>query len=213
MDELTLTEALVKLKLVEKKIEQANQQLVAGVVTVGSNVPVGFKSQEEFKQEVKKRIDSVEGLIKFRDNLKSAIVKANATTNVTIGSKSMTIAEAIERKNSIKFRKTLVGQLANQWVQLEKAVTQQNANLEIRADQFLTGMFGNKESSQSPEEKQAERAAVRSTWLTNNRAGILTNDKVKQIVEELDKEITDFETNVDVALSVANAQTKIVVSD
>lgn len=210
MATLTLTEALVKLKQTEKKITQATSQAMVGVVSVGSNVPPGFKSQEEFKAEVKRRIDSVEGLIKFRDALKSSIVRANANTTVVVGSQTMTIAEAVERKNSIKFRKELIGHLSNQWNTLEKAVSQQNVSLENRADQFLAQLFGNREKT---EDSQNERNQTRSTWISNNTVRILSHDKVKSIVEEMDREVSDFEANVDVALSVANAKTEIVVPD
>ena len=51
---------------------------------------------------------------KGRKEIKEKIVKSNAETLVTIAGKEMTVAAAIERKESIKYEKKLAEELKNQ---------------------------------------------------------------------------------------------------
>jgi hypothetical protein len=53
-------------------------------------------------------------LISRRATLKSAIMKSNATTKVTIGSKEMLVIDAIEMKETIKYKQAFLQQLKSQ---------------------------------------------------------------------------------------------------
>lgn len=211
MATFTVTEALVKLKLAQKKIEQATAYTLTGIIgSKGANTvaPAGFKNTEDYKSEVKKRLDSVSGLIEFRDRLKKALVESNAKTTVTVGKSSMTVAEAIETKNSIESRKTLLNKLVNDWNSLENLVNQKNSNLEVRADQYVTQLF-----QQNAGATDADKATARRNFIDNNTNVIVTHDATKNYIEKLKQEIDEFESNVDVALSVVNATTKVSVAD
>ena len=86
---LTLTEALVKLKLYDKKIEKKYQILSIGKIIdiqKGKSNKLLYSDLEitNFKNEAKSYIDSIKQLIKNRATLKSKILEANAKTKVTI---------------------------------------------------------------------------------------------------------------------------------
>lgn len=206
----TVTEALVKLKLASKKIEDSIIGNLTGVLaTKGATVaPAGFKSVEDYKSEVKKRLDSTNGLIEFRDKLKKAIVESNARTSVSVGRKTMTVAEAIETKHSIAAKKLLLEKMVNDWRNLETQVTQRNSNLEARADQYVTQLF-----QQNPSATEGDKVLARKSFIENNAAIIVTHDTIRESIERLKNDIDDFETNVDVALSVVNATTTVSVAD
>lgn len=210
MATFTVTEALVKLKLGAKKIFDATAGTITGSVsTKAANVaPGGFKTVDEFKTEIKKRFESVAGLITFRDKLKKAIVESNAKTNVVVGKKTMTVAEAIETKASVENRKLLLDKLVTEWKALERDVNQKNANLEARADQYVTQLF-----NQNAGATDVDKANARKSFIENNTALIVTHDSIRGSIEKLKEEIEDFETNVDVALSIVNATTKVTVED
>lgn len=210
MTEYTVTEALVKLKLANKKTEDATRYTVTGVVATKAAVvpPAGFKNVEDFKSEIKARLDSVTGLIGFRDKLKKAVVESNARTEVVVGGKIMTVAEAIETKHSIAAKKALLNKLVTEWRALEAVADQKNATLEQRADQYITQLF-----SQNVGASEADKATARKNFIENNTALILTHDVTKGYVEQLKADIDNFETNVDIALSVVNATTKVTVED
>jgi hypothetical protein len=208
--EYTVTEALVKLKLATKKIEDATGYVLTGnVVTKGAQVaPAGFKAVDDFKNEIKARLDSVTGLVNFRDRLKKAIVESNARTEVTVGGKAMSVAEAIETKHSILAKKVLLNKLVTEWRGLETMANQKNSNLEARADQYVTQLF-----NQNASASDADKATARKNFVENNTAVVLTHDSVKNYIEKLKTDIDEFESNVDVALSVVNATTKVNVNE
>lgn len=205
----TVTEALVKLKLTDKKIADATTQTLVGYVTTQGNpvVPAGFKNVDSYRNEVKSRLDSVEGLIRFRDRLKKAIVESNARTSVTVGSKLMTVAEAVEAKTSVAFKKLLLQRLVGQMLTLENQVNTLNANVESKVDSVVQQHMNGLSSTDE------ERLNYRNKWLQANRATLVTHEKLRESINSLQKEIEDFESNVDVALSVVNAKTVVDVPE
>ncbi len=210
MAEYTITEALVKLKLAEKKIADATAQTLTGFVAAkGSTVaPGGFKTVDDYKSEIKRRLDSVTGLITFRDKLKKALVESNAATQVVVGSKTMSVAEAIEKKSSIASRKNLVDKLSREWQAMERDAYAKNAQLEQKADTYVTQLF-----SQNPSANAEDKENARKAFVLNNSAYVVTSDNMKSYIEALQAEIEEFTANVDVALSVTNAKTLISVPD
>ncbi len=205
----TVTEALVKLKLTNKKISDATGSVMVGFAAAkGSNhVPAGYKNIQEYKDEIKKRLDSVNGLVQFRDKLKKALVASNASTVVAVGSKNMTVAEAIETKSSLIFKKGLLDKLVNDMKVHEREVLTRNNNIEGRADEYVTKVF------QGVAQNESDRMESRKKFIENNTYVIFSHDDIKKTVENLKDEIDEFETNVDVALSVINAKTEVEITD
>lgn len=210
MTQYTVTEALVKLKLADKKISDATLNVIVGSVgtKTASFFPAGFKNSEEFKNEVKKRLDSVNGLIEFRNKLKKAVVESNAKTEVVVGTNRLSVAEAIETKKSISSRKTLLERLVLGWKTLETQTNNQNAQLETKADQYVTALF-----SQNASGNDEEKTNARKNFIENNIMVITTHEFMRSTIEKLKDDIDNFEANVDVALSIVNATTKISVED
>lgn len=208
--ELTVTEALNALKLTNKKIEDATGRVVIGfVTTAGSkNVPAGFSSRDEYVNEIQSRLDSVNGLVRYRDNLKKAVVVSNARTTVKIGSAEMTVAQAIEQKESITYKKKLLNHLETQFNTAQQQVDRHNATLEGRADEFVT-----KVAAAGQTMTAEERMNTRKRWIEENTASLVTANNTRKTIDSLREEISNFESNVDVSLSVVNAKTVITVED
>ncbi len=206
---LTVTEALVKLKLTDKKITDAQNGLVVGYISAvgASNLPVGFTSQDDFKSATNSKLQAIEDLIRYRDKLKKAIVTSNAATPVTVGKETMTVAEAIERKRSIELRKTLYNRLNANWADATNKVQSANATLSQRADEFIAKMYAGPTASASVVDKEASR----TNFIKANTLVFVTPDKTSKLIDELRTEIEDFEANVDTALSVVNATTVVMV--
>lgn len=105
---ISITEALTELKLYDQKI---NKVLCSadfiGCKKKSSDRVNSFKL-ENFEANAKASYQSVSDLIENRARLKSAIVQSNAATMVEIAGKKYTVAEAIERKNSIEYDKMLL---------------------------------------------------------------------------------------------------------
>lgn len=207
--ELTVTEALVKLKHLNKKIGDATGNVYVGYASSKGNagLPAGFKSVEHVKQEIKSRLDSVDGLIRFRDKLKSALVQSNAVTKINLAGNEISVAEAIEKKDSIKYKKELLKKLRDDLKNVEGAVNRNNSTIEQRADDFISKLYASSAATQE------ERMESRRKWIESNLGYVVTNDELSKKIKELEEEIDFFENNVDTTLSVSNAKTVINVTD
>lgn len=207
MAKFTVTEALVKLKLSDKKINDAREAGLVGYTTSRGNkaVPAGFPNVDEYKKEVKRRLDSSLGLINFRDNLRKEVINSNARTVVKVGTKEYTVAQAIELKQGLAYKKALRDKMQKQLATLDQQVNQNNASLDARADQHLVQLFQNSTVAQT------EKDSARKHYIDNNTAYVETHEDVRKAIQRLTEEIDEFESNVDVALSVVNANTFVEV--
>ena len=116
MRTITITEALNELKLYDSKINKAITNAKLAGAAKKSADKIGVVTKDEFKEKAKSSYQSIVDLIENRNALKSAIVKSNAVTEVEIAGKKMTVAEAIERKNSISYDEDFLNIMKVQYV-------------------------------------------------------------------------------------------------
>ena len=95
---MTITRALSSLKNLDKKIEK----LIGSAVFV--SVRGELRQPDNDSLRAVELLQQIQDLQTHRDKLKSAIVISNANTRVKIAKETMTVAEAIERKKSIKHK-------------------------------------------------------------------------------------------------------------
>jgi len=209
MAKISITEALVKLKTLSKRIESAIVTIRPIALVTGKNFPTGFKSMEEFETAAKTAIQSAQDLIKYRQTVKSAIVAANAVTIAIIGGKSLTVAQAIERKNSIGYEKELLKTLSQNYSATLKQQMQKEAEAEKRLDEQLAAILGRDVKSRDATEAEAQ---TKLFW-DNNKPKLIDPLNLKNLIETLEKDITEFEGEVDFRLSEANAKTEIEVPE
>ena len=203
--QLTVTNALVQLKLYEKRIVNEMGQLQLITVVPANLNPTGFKSDEEFKKKSAAQMQSLEKLIENRDRLKAAIIKSNAVSIVDVGGKSMTVAEAIEKKSSIAHLKSLLAGLDKAFKWADDTLDAENRKLDAQADAYVKGL------AFPPNTPASEINETRNTFIKNKCPRQVYVESIKTKRDELRKDIENFEANVDVALSVSNATTIIDV--
>lgn len=199
---LTVAGGLVELKLLEKRIQKATNSIFV-LFQEGKNVLKGYKNKEELVDTIKANNQSVVDLIKRRNKVKSAIVLSNATTKVTVGNETMTVAEAIERKTSIQFDKELLASYKNQLSQTIRRVDMINADVNSRADEMVKTFLSGDNS------KIAEASILRDNMIESQGGNLVDPLNIKKLIEELEERIDTFEANVDLALSTSNAITQL----
>lgn len=205
---MTVTEALNTLKLLGKKIDKAtfSPTFVGGAKISGDKV--GHITKAEFEANAKSSLQSVIDLINYRDRIKAAIVLSNATTTVVVGEKTMTVAEAIETKSSIQYRKLLVGELADQYKSAKKTVDSNNQKVDAQVDKLREQYIGNAKEGKLDADGfnvMAESYHKQNDFALVDPCDILT------VIEKMQNEINDFESNVNTALVIKNATTFIEV--
>lgn len=205
---MTITRALNELKLLDNRINDkiTSTQFVAAL----QNDKKVFNrlTVEEFSKEVRENFDSVKDLISNRDKIKKAIVKSNAETFVEVGGIKMTVAEAIERKNSIKYEKSVLLMMEGQLKRAEVEVGRGNEEAEKKAFEALQSVIG-KENARAP--KKEDTDAIYTPVYDKYKWSVIDPINASLIIKELKKNIEDFDNNIDIELSSSNATTFIEV--
>ena len=206
MRKISITEALNELKLYDSKINKAitNAKLVGA--TKKSSDKIGVVKKEEFIERAKASYQSVTDLIANRNALKSAIVKSNAITEVTINGKTMTVAEAIERKNSIEYDEQLLNTMKAQYVNATSSVDKENKKVDTKVDELISTLVG-KDTDKKIDKDAVE--AIEKPYREKNEFELIDPIGIFDEMLKLEADIDGFQSNCDTALAVANATTFI----
>jgi hypothetical protein len=166
--------------------------------------------KDQFGAKVKGDYDSILVLIKRRNDIKAAIVESNAKTIVKVDGVDMTVAAAIERKDSIEYEKTLLEQMRIQYNAAVATTNRENDKVSVSLDNFITSMLG-KEGRQKATEEELD--AVTKPYKDQNDYEVLNPIDIHDKITALQKQIDGFEAEVDAVLSESNAITKITIED
>lgn len=204
---MTIHRGLSELKLIDAKIAKQINEIQPVGIHQKDKLVYNHISKEEFEKTAKSKYDSVIDLINRKAAIKSAIVGANAVTKVKIGEKEMTIADAINFKASIKFKKTLVEVLKSK---RQKAVADLNSNNQVVNDnvqKLLEFTFG----KESVKADGKDLDSVRKPYMEANEFHLFDPLETNKKVEQMDQEISEFEAEVDAVLSEINSVTFIEI--
>ncbi|WP_155593495.1 hypothetical protein [Lysinibacillus cavernae] len=206
MKKLSIHRALTELKMLNLRIEAATNEVSSVLANRKSNSKINGVDIHEYEKHMQSSYDKVVGLISYRNKIKALIVQSNASTLVKVGKEEMTVAEAIERKQSIQYEKNLLEIMQHQYRSAINTVAKENDALPAKLETYLINILGNKDK-QSPEEVKLHT----ETFMKRNEYEIINPLNVKQQIETLRNRIEEFESEVDAVLSESNATTFIEV--
>lgn len=205
---MSITQALSELKLLDSRISKGiNGSGFCAPCMNGTKIN-GTTTPEEAEKAFKNNWQSATDLIKRRANMKSAIVKSNAETEVEIGGGKMTVAEAIERKSSIKYDQLLLAKLKEDFRRATATVVQGNEQARAKAQQSLDTVLG-KDNTKTPSKE--ELAAIFDPVFARYEYKMVDPLGIEKKIEELEENIESFLNNVDFILSTSNAITQIEI--
>lgn len=206
-EKMSIHRGLAEIKLLDSRIGRAITEGIYCTHNKRSNQKIQGMEIQDFKDKViKSSFDKVEELIKRRQRIKSAIVKSNATTDVEIAGNKMSVAEAIERKMSIEYDRDFLNKLKQQYSTALLNIERNNATLTERADAQINALYQNKENV-DPVKIQS----LRNDFIDENTFDLIDPVNIKAKIDKLEKEIEDFEVEVDFKLSESNATTFIEI--
>lgn len=204
---MSITQGLAELKLLDKRIHKC---LTYAVYWSQVKSKTNKVDEADLKKTAESEYQSYMDLVKRRDTIKRAIVLSNAQTQVTIGTGPKkwvgTVAEAIEHKSSLTYKKNLLEKMVRNIDRVDEEYKEAMEALEKRLDGLLTSELG-KDVKTNPE----TITALRTSFMETNKVEIVDPMNLKKMATELDEEIDAFETNVDWVLSEANGKTMITV--
>ena len=211
--QMSITQGLAELKLLDKRIvkligksdDRYNNEApcFAFVDLMTKTKPVDM---ERFKKEALANYHSLFDLMRRRDTIKRAIILANATTQVKIGTWSGTVAEAIEQKASIKYKETLIKSMKRQVEEVTSRFRTETSELQGRLDRLLSSEMG-KDVKTNPETVDA----LSRSFTENNKIALVDPLDSSKLIATLEEEVDGFATNVDWVLSEINGKTMITV--
>lgn len=203
---MSVTQGLAELKLLDKRINKELSYVFWAKVSTKNN----RVDEAALKKVAQAEYQSYMDLVKRRDTIKRAIVLSNAVTAVTVGSGSThwkgTVAEAIEHKASLTYKKSLLEKIKKCISTVQSEYSTANEALERRLDGLLTSELG-KDVKTNPE----TITALRTSFLETNKVELVDPLDLMKMAKDLSDEIDSFESNVDWVLSEANGRTQITL--
>jgi hypothetical protein len=199
---MSITQALAELKLLDKRIQKALDHVEwAGVKTKSNPLDT-----EKFARTARAEFQSFTDLVKRYDTIKRAVVLSNATTRVRVGTWEGTVAEAIEYKRSIFYKRCLLDAMKNQLLTVKGLFKEQQEAVDARLEKLLHSELG-KDVKTSPE----TITALTNSFRENNKVELVDPLDLSVKALALEEDIEEFETNVDWVLSETNGKTLIEV--
>lgn len=208
---VTIHRALSELKIIDDRIQKSISTLEpVGLMQKGKKVNNQY-DQDEFENKAKSKYQSAVDLIKRKNEIKTKIVDSNANTKVKIGDEIMSVADAITKKTTIDFRKMLLERLKNVRNQAQSRANTENERIKEVALNNAQIMLGKEGGDVKPNDKDVEN--IMNPFIERNEIQIVDPLGVEDLIEKLEREIEDFETEVDAVLSESNAITFIELED
>lgn len=207
MEKMTIHRALSELKLIDARIEKQTDELMPVGIHQKGKLIARYITEAEFAAVAQSKYDSVTDLIRRKTAIKSAIVQANGVTRLTVAGKEMTIADAINAKAVVPFKKALIEKMKSSHRAALAQLNKENAVVEQNVQNILLATFGKENVTVSAKDMDA----VRVPYIEANEFHLFDPLKVLEKIETMEKELAEFEAEVDATLSEINAVTFITV--
>lgn len=207
---ISKTRALATIKSLEAKIRKAAEQQVLIAVGEGKDknkVVVGAAIEvDDLSARIKADFQSLLDMMSQRDRIKAALIKSNAETIVEIGSRKMTVAEAIEAKRSMELKAQLLANMRKQFHAATAKFNTQKAQFDAKYERLQDSMATrDKKTSEDEVKMQLNLLELKNTPF------LIDPLELEKLIKQHDEEYQDFATNVDFVLSESNASTFIEV--
>jgi hypothetical protein len=198
MSSVSVTQALSELKLLRSRIQNATN----GAHLIAMKKKRDMLDSSRFATEARASYQSFSDLLARYNQLKAAIVLSNATTSVTIGDKTYTVADAVERKRTIEFEKAMLNTMKQQFEQVKREYEAHSVSEQARVERLLQS-----ELSKDSKTNVEVITQLTETFLAQNKAEILDPLNLETKIAEMNRQIEEFETKVDWVLSESNGRT------
>lgn len=205
--EITLTEALATLKVLRAK--QDNLVRTGTFVGVSSRDKVGTQDRKVAEAQFQSEFDRLKA---FGDKIReigAKLYEANSKTNVVIGGKSYTLAEAIYRKSNTAAEAERIRVLKAALSRAEATAAKAKEIAEKRADQQVESLLSGRTKDNDVASMAVE---MRSKLVADEKIELIDPNKLSEFILAAEEDLVTFSTEVDVAISLVNATTKITVN-
>lgn len=204
---MTIHRALSELKLIDSKIKKQTDSLVPCGIYQKDKLVSGHLKQEDLQKLVPASYQSILDLIKRKTDIKSAIVQANGVTKLNVAGKEMTIADAINYKSVLIFKKDLINSLKRKSALCISDMNNNNDVVNQNVQKLLEFTFG----KENVKADSKDLDAVRKPYVEANEFHLFDPLNFQEKIDSLEKEVEEFEMEVDASLSEINSTTFIEI--
>ena len=201
---MSIHRALAELKLIDNKIQKEISRASFAQFKKVVGKTVDNLDVDTFKKNSKASLQAINDLMNRRSAIKSALVLSNAITKVTIAGDEMTVAEAIDKKNTTQSMINLINKLKQTWNQVHVKVGTANRALDEEALVYFQEITENKDRL-----NEATFKTLVNAYKEQRELEVIEGFDVYKEYTKLDDELSEFLTNVDYVLSESNTETKI----
>ncbi len=206
--QITITEALVKLKTLESRINKAIKKVELTSVKKADSDKLydGYTLEKDFISKSKSDYQSAIDLINQRSIIKSKIAQSNAKTVVNICGTEYTVTEAIDKKNNISFELSLIKSLKANLSSSLETLSGLNINAEVRANTYVETMLGTDKKN-----KTDEATALYDSFYNKHKGVLVDPLSAKELITTKEESIRNFLDEVDSRLVISNSTTFIEI--
>lgn len=205
----TVTQALRERKTLKARIEKAIATGIFVDIVIGeANRPDAgsHKDVDALTNALKSSFQSVVDLQARYNNIVEALVVSNATTKVTVAGKEMTVAAAIERRNSIHLEDKLIEAIGIQISRKGTVLTSKLSQLQIQIDERVKN---NKTDVMNASDIAQLTANVEETMNKAYYPKIHDPIGLMELITKMRSDNILFKDELEVQLNLSNAVTKI----
>jgi hypothetical protein len=205
---MKVLEAIGQLKIQEDRIDKALKDLDIVAANRVSAKKVNGISKEDFDKNARASYDSVMALLRRYMALKEAINQFNAATTITVCGQEMTVASALYQKEwGIAQRKRVLTTLTALLSHAEERVLFENGDkLDVAAERNAKQNFEG-----DPKSDVKDYLKFLEDYKDAHMYELIDPLKIREKIDKMSKEISDFEASVDTQIQIANATTDITI--
>lgn len=210
---ISITRVLAQLKSLDQRIAQGISSGPYMAVAKGTTSPTlvgssGYKTKADLEEAIRTARQSLVKLIDNRNKLRSALTQSNATTLVEIDGVKRTVAEIIEYKRTfVPLMQNYIAVMKNQMLHFARVMDTENASLEAAVERQSVSLTQSSQSKQAPDANVL--AGIRASLEVNLKPALVDPLSLRDVIEEEQKKLDNFITEVDYALSESNAKTVV----
>ena len=114
------------------------------------------------------------------------------------------VAKVIDMKNSITYKKFLLGKMREQLAKAESNVAKNNTSMETRINELINTIYGKENKN-----KSENFDSIVVPYREREEYSLVDPVNIKDSIENLEKYIEEFESTVDSKLQISNCITTI----
>ena len=209
--EMTVQRALNELNTLESRIDKrlSDFRIIGTRKNSESRVSETREPVADFAVRAKAIMDSADALLKRQQQLKHAIMTSNAQTMIEVAGVTYSVMTAIDRKRTIESEKQVLACMKQALRNAETKVSRENDKVEDYIQRQVLAMA----SGDLANKKDEFITSFEKSYRDKNGWDLVDPLGLRDLIEKREQEILDFELEIDTALTVSNAITKIVIED